>query len=314
MKVLPVIIAGGFGKRLSPMSTTERPKQFICFFDKNKYSCFQKTIQRIRTIFVIEQIAICCNLIHVEIIKQQLADINENNYILLVENDARNTFASTLFCLKFAQKIHIDTLFVSPADSFIKNDESFAKKIFNAVMFSFTRNKHILFGVKPTKACDRYGYIKIVNNAEKINNNCYYKIKLFKEKPSIDIAKSFVQSGDYFWNSGHFIFDVNTLSQDIKKYQKSAFANFKKLKLIAKDKNFYTTNSYFDNLPILPVDKAIVEKSHNFLLNKLSLEWHDIGSFEVLEILIKAGKISIPKECYLVARRDSNFLKLISNL
>ena len=314
MKVLPVVMAGGFGKRLWPISTTERPKQFIYFFDE-KYSCFQKTIQRIRTIFVTEEIAICCNHIHIEIIKQQLADINENNYILLVENDAKNTFISTLFCLKFAQRIHADTLFVSPTDSFIKNNESFAKKISNAVMFSFIENKHVLFGIKPTKACDRYGYIKIDNNnKEKINNNCYYKIKSFKEKPNIDIAKKFIESGDYFWNSGHFIFDVNILLEDIKKYQKSAFVNFKKLKLIAQDKNFYITNNYFYNLPTLPIDKAIIEKSHNFVLNKLSLEWHDIGNIETLEILIKAGKISIPKECYLVARRDSNFLKLISNL
>ena len=317
MRVLPAIIAGGFGRRLFPISTDAKPKQFIYFFDK-KYSCFQKTVQRTRIVFVTEKIAICCNKTHVEIIKQQLADINESNYVLLVENDARNTFASVLFCLKFAQKTHIDTLFVSPVDSYIENDGLFAKKISNATMFSFIKNKHVIFGVKPTEVCDRYGYIQInKNNVERIGNNRYYEIKNFKEKPSIDVAKSLVKSCNCFWNIGHFIFDVNALLEDLKKYQKSAFIDYKNMKLILKNRFSYILSGCFDNFPVLPVDKVIIEKSRNFVFNKLSFEWCDIGSFETLGALLKAGKISIPKEYYFTTKRDSNFLnflKLISNL
>ena len=294
MNVLPLIIAGGFGRRLFPLSTDDLPKQFIPFF-KHGDSSFQNTIKRIRNVFITEKIAICINQRHVGIVKKQLKKLREENYILICERASKNTFASVLLGLKLAKNLkNIDSLFVVPTDSFIENEDWFSKNIQTAILQSMITEKHVVFGVKPNNADSRYGYIKINSCKNKIFEECeFFNVDRFVEKPALVQAEKFIRQGNYFWNSGHFVFNVKNLENEVASFQSKAWQIFIEMKLIRTSKNFYATNNLFLELPNIQIDKAIVEKSKNLLCCKAEFDWCDIGSFNIIEHLVIAGKITI---------------------
>ncbi len=311
MNVLPIILCGGFGSRLSPLSSEELPKQFIPFIE-HKYSFFQKTFKRVRKVFFTEKIIICCNVKHIDLIKKQIKDINEDNYILLAEKEKRNTFPSILISLQFAKKYHSDVLFVTPSDNYIYNDDNYIKNVYTSVLHSFIYKKHVLFGIKPTRADSNYGYIQI-NDKEKIH--MFYNIKSFIEKPDVKTAKDFIKNSNYFWNSGSFVFNFDKLINDIKKHSIDMFVKYKNENFLEKKyNNLYITNDNFLNLPTKQIDKEIIEKSNNIVCQKSTFEWYDIGSFEVINHLIKKGKIQISEEYYFLIKKYKSFLKLRSSL
>ena len=289
--ILPLVIAGGFGKRLAPLSTIDLPKQFMHFFD-NEESFFQKTIKRIRKFLITEKIVICINQRHINLVKEQLKKICEDNYILICEQESRNTFASVLLGIKIAEILKADTMFVSPADSFIENEDLFCKNIQTATLQSLITERHVVFGVKPTKVEDKYGYIKINSGKSKTFEQCvFFNVDRFIEKPELAKAKQFIEQGNYFWNSGHFVFNVEKLQEEIKKYQTKAFQIADQMKLIRKNHKVYTTDDVFLTIPNLQIDRAIIEKSKNLLCCKAEFDWCDIGSFETIEYLISLRKI-----------------------
>lgn len=316
MNVLPVVMAGGIGKRLYPLSTVKKPKQFIKFFDNN-YSCFQSTISRIRKVFEMEKIVICYNKQHKKIIKEQLKCIKENNYILIEEPDVNNTFSSLILALNFARSFkNLDSLFLSTSDSFIENNNAFAKNIQYSAIYSFLSKQHIIFGIPPDKANKNYGYIKINNNNfNKLNKHTFYKVDSFVEKPNLHKARQFIKNKHYLWNSGYFMFNIKTLKQEIKKYQPKTFSILKQQMLIKYKQNEYIANELFYQTPNIQIDKAIIEKSNNILCLKANFDWSDIGTFDVIYELLKADKIKIPDEQnYLQNTFAKSFLKFKSSL
>lgn len=289
--ILPLVIAGGFGKRLAPLSTIDLPKQFISFF-KNGDSFFQKTVKRIRKFLITEKIVICINQRHINLVKEQLKKICEDNYILICEQESRNTFASVLLGIKIAEILKANTMFVSPTDSFIENEDLFCKNIQTATLQSLITERHVVFGVKPTKVEDKYGYIKINSRKSKTFEQCvFFNVDRFIEKPELAKAKQFIEQGNYFWNSGHFVFNVEKLQKEIKQCQEDAWRIFARMKLIQKSKKFYITDDVFLTIPNLQIDKAIIEKSKNLLCCEAEFDWCDIGSFETIEYLISLRKI-----------------------
>ena len=290
--ILPLVIAGGFGKRLAPLSTIDLPKQFMHFFD-NEESFFQKTVKRIRKFLITEKIVICINQRHINLAKEQLKKICEDNYILICEQESRNTFASVLLGLKAVKFLkNIDTMLVVPTDSFIENEDLFCKNIQTATLQSLITERHVIFGVKPTKVEDKYGYIKINSRKSKTFEQCvFFNVDRFIEKPELAKAKQFIEQGNYFWNSGHFVFNVEKLQEEIKQCQEDAWRIFTRMKLIQKSKKFYITDDVFLTIPNLQIDRAIIEKSKNLLCCEAEFDWCDIGSFETIEYLISLRKI-----------------------
>lgn len=315
MKVCPIIMSGGFGTRLRPLSTPECPKQFINFID-GKHSMFQNTFKRIRKIFRTEKILICCNKKHIALIEKQIKSINEDNYVILAEERGRNTFASVLAGLQFCKLVSkSDILFVSPSDSYIENDDTFIKIVYDGLLYSFLSKKHVLFGIKPTKVDNKYGYIKTNKCFEKINRHKFYDIDFFIEKPSIENIEKIFKQHECYWNSGHFIFSISELVDDIKKYSPNEFLAFKTKKFFEKkQKDLYITNENFLELPNNQIDRIIIENSKNLVCCKARIKWFDVGSFNVLYTLFKDGKFSIPKEYYHLCNFDNKFLRLMSNL
>lgn len=285
MRVAPIVLCGGVGRRLFPFSSCNLPKQFIIFF-KDGESFFQKTIRRIRKIFPTQQIIIVANKINQNLVKQQLKDIGEGNVLVLFECYNKNTFLSLVVAMMVIDD-DCDLISVFPSDHFILDEKNFRQDVLSALEISTQKKKHILFGIKPTKPDDNYGYIQIGEN-EYVDGmgNIFFKIKSFIEKPSKGVAKTKIQSDRYYWNSGIFVFNNKQLTKDVV-YQ-NKISGIKENIFIKKDDIFL--ESVAKNLPELPeisIDEAIIENNKELLCKKAQFDWKDIGNFTSLHELME---------------------------
>ena len=234
MKIAPVLLAGGNGTRLAPLSQTTMPKQFLQFFSNNK-SSFQITAKRIRHVFHNETLFIATNNIYIDIIKRQLNEINEINYTIVAEEEPRNTFPIIASITKICEQD--DVLFFTPTDLIIEDKDKLARQIQTSSMYCYLNQKHILFGIKPTSPEGNFGYIKTKISPTSFKNNTgnnvayddifntslFHEVDCFIEKPSIKTAKSFYINNNYYWNSGMFVFNQELLLQNITDYHKTIF-------------------------------------------------------------------------------------------
>jgi len=308
MRCLPVILAGGFGKRLYPLSYDNKPKQFMNILNNN-ISIFQNTLQRIRNIFKNDPIIILCNKKSLDLIQQQISAFQENNYILVIEEECRNTFASLLLVLKIIEKTKLankyTSIFVSPSDSYFGEHNSSLKNDFlESIEISDKLKQHILFG---TNICDintNYGYIHI---SKSIKNTNFFKVRKFFEKPNYKKIKSFIKKNNYLWNIGCFIFNTNQLLKDVKKYMEEDYKIYSTMDIVKYygNKNIFITDNGFAKLTKISLDKGIIEKINNCLCCKLNAEWYDIGSFETIFILLQNHKIKLSNKNYF----ETNFAK-----
>ena len=291
--VLPVIIAGGIGNRIAPLSTFEHPKQFIKFLPNNK-SLFQTTIERIKKCFN-KTIAIIINKHHIGIVKQQLREINFDNYIIICEAECNNNFVSSLLSCKFAKQNKYKHIFIFPSDHMIENENNFYVFVENAIKNTIQNDKHIICGIKPTSANIQYGYIKISKN--NIDQDDIYKVDNFIEKPPFELAIKFVENENYLWNSGMFLLNIDTFLKEVKKKQFASFQAYQQLYFTKINNKIFSFNTEICNLIIKKsIDYAIIEKSKNLLCIKAHFDWCDVGSFQILNKLLNENKISLTNE------------------
>ena len=308
MRCLPVILAGGFGKRLYPLSYDNKPKQFMNILNNN-ISIFQNTLQRIRNIFQNDPIIILCNKKSVDLIQEQISFFQEKNYILVIEEECRNTFASLLLVLKIIEKTKLshtyNSIFVSPSDSYFVDYTFNLKNDFTeSIKESDKTNKHIIFGTKIENINTNYGYIHISSN---IQNTNFFKVRKFFEKPNHKKIKSFIKKNNYLWNIGCFVFNTNQLLKDVKKYMEEDYKIYSTMDIVKYygNKNIFITDNGFLKLTKTSIDKGIIEKIHNYLCCKINAEWYDIGSFETISILLQNHKIKLSNKNYF----ETNFAK-----
>ena len=296
MIVFPVVLAGGFGERLFPFSTKELPKQYIKFLNSGE-SLFEKTIRRIRMCVKEEKIVIVCNVLHRKIVIEQMAKLSDDNYVIILEPERKNTMFSLLLALKLSEYRCPDFLFVSPSDSYIKDVLSFSKCCKNAFVFCSLSRKHVLFGIKPTEANTNYGYIEI---GEILQQHCdtktthvkdlercdFYSVKSFQEKPDRQKANEYFKSKNFLWNSGCFIFNRQALLDELQQKHSEYIDFLQKIKVVKTgDKIFEISASsvdYFNSFKNAQIDKSFVEKSKNLTCIKANFDWHDVGSFDIL--------------------------------
>ncbi len=312
MKILPIILAGGLGRRLYPISTPELPKQFIPLLNDGN-SLFQATVRRLRMNFQTETIVVLCNEAYTRIVERQLREVNDYNYSIIAEPERHNTFASVVLALKYTQQIeNTDVMLITPSDSYIENNDAFCSDVQKSCIFSYSCDKHVLFGIQPTEPNTNYGYIQINKNKSKIKmkdnySSCIFPIKQFTEKPNIEKAKCFVKNNGYYWNSGSFVLNTKTLTEDIQQLQQSTISIANEIKLSTLNGKQYLLSpdvNNFSKLPNIAFDRAIIEKAQNIVCCIANFDWVDIGSFEKLTMLIEQGKVK-----NVVARREvENYL------
>ncbi|MFT5779026.1 MAG: mannose-1-phosphate guanylyltransferase, partial [Crocinitomicaceae bacterium] len=208
-------MAGGIGSRFWPMSTPERPKQFLDILGMGK-SLLQMTFERLENVSPSENIYIVTNTVYKDMVLEQLPGINPSQ--VLLEPERKNTAP----CIAYAaSKIHAlnpdANLIISPADHLILQETNFAATI-NAAIESAENGRIATIGIKPTRPDTGYGYIEFDASLEVVPN-ATIPVQQFREKPDLDTAKEFVSAGNFYWNSGIFIWKSKTVLAALEKYQ-----------------------------------------------------------------------------------------------
>ena len=274
--IVPVILSGGLGSRLWPLSRKLYPKQFLNLI--NKTTLFQDTIKRLPT--EASDPLIICNEEHRFIVAEQLREINSNNKGIILEPIGKNTApAIAIAAMHLLNENEDPILLVLSADHLIDNNQGLLKSIRVASEIA-EQGKMIALGVQPKKPETGYGYIE-VNNSKK---NAYYDILSFTEKPNLEIAKKYLKSGPHYWNSGIFIFKASTYLKELKKYEPEIFSICKKsCSKAPKDLDFIRLNNKeFYKCPCKSIDYAVMEKTKIGVVVPFDGGWSDIGSWQSL--------------------------------
>jgi mannose-1-phosphate guanylyltransferase/mannose-6-phosphate isomerase len=280
MKIIPVILSGGSGTRLWPLSRKQYPKQFLAL-DSQK-SLLQETILRLNGVKNIESPIIVCNINHRFIVAEQLNEIDVLDSSILLEPVGRNTAPAIAAAAKYVtqqQKKDKVILIVLSADHLIRDIKAFHNAI-NVAIESAKKEKIVTFGVIPTEANIGYGYIKTF--AEKYNGT--YKVESFEEKPDQITANQYLEKGNYLWNSGMFVLDPHVLLKELSIYSNDIL-NLISLSVTnaKKDMDFIRLEAQsFIKCPNISIDYAIMEKSHKIVAVPLDAGWNDIGSWQSL--------------------------------
>ena len=279
-KLVPVILCGGFGTRLWPLSRKSFPKQFLSINKKENKSLLQKTQERINHLDYIKEPIIICNEEHRFIVAEQMREINITPTSILLEPFGRSTApAITLAAIKSLEKEEDPYLLILSSDHEIKDNDAFIKVIEEGIKYA-SNNNLVTFGIIPKSPETGYGYIKSV---DEFNFNFLKgsKIESFVEKPSKESANELIKDKRYTWNSGIFLFKAKAILNEIKKFhpeiieycQESLKDNLVDLDFLRVNKN-----SFF-NCPNISIDVAVMEKTNKGIVLPLQAGWSDIGSW-----------------------------------
>jgi mannose-1-phosphate guanylyltransferase len=261
-----IILCGGSGTRLWPISRTLMPKQFVKLF--NKQSLFQLTVER-NSEFCNKQ-KIVSNQDQYFLAYDQLNEMQVSNTNYLLEPIGRNTApAIALACLGLEQE---EIVFVTPSDHLIKNKEEYSKVVGKAKVLAKANNL-VTFGIKPTFAETGYGYIEA--DAD--------DVKAFHEKPDSDTATKYLNAGNYYWNSGMFCFKAGVFLDELKKYSPKIYeASLEAYNNSSKDTMVRIKHDDMMNIPEDSIDYAVMEKSSCVKVVPADIDWSDLGSFDTL--------------------------------
>jgi mannose-1-phosphate guanylyltransferase len=271
----PVILSGGSGTRLWPLSRRLYPKQFINLI--NDTTLFQDTILRLPK--NVSEPLIVCNEEHRFIVAEQLRQIESGNKGIILEPTGKNTApAIAIAAMNLLKENNDPILLVLSADHLIDNNK-FLKSIRIASKIA-EQGKMVTLGVQPNKAEIGYGYIEVDSSKK----NEYYNILSFTEKPNLEIAQQYLDSGNYYWNSGIFIFKASFYLKELEKYEPEIYAICKKSCIeTPKDLDFIRLdNNEFIKCPEKSIDYAVMEKTNAGVVVPFQGSWSDIGSWEAL--------------------------------
>lgn len=265
-----IILAGGSGSRLWPLSREEYPKQLLSF-DKEQ-SLLQKTFNRLCTFSKPADIVTVTNIKHYSNIKLQLNKIDSSN-VVIGEPFGKNTAPAIASTLQYfiQQGCEDDVVLIVPSDHLIKDIDGFNKTVELGKELA-EQGYIVTFGIKPTYPETGYGYIK-TEKALSVG----YKVEKFVEKPNFETAKKYLDSGNYYWNGGIFMGKISTFLNEFKKYASDIYMHLGKLDFSNSTQiNF----SVYEKMPSISIDYAIMEKSDKIALVELQSDWNDLGSWQ----------------------------------
>ncbi len=281
--LIPVILCGGSGSRLWPLSRESYPKQYLSINCDDKKSLLQKTHDRIKDIEGIQNPILICNEEHRFIAAEQMRSINVTPSSIILEPIGRNTApAIALSALKAIEKDKNSNILVLSSDHEIKNQEKFLKAIKLGLNYS-EQDKLVTFGVVPDSPETGFGYIKSKNEYNKMNVNGSEIIK-FVEKPDSKKAKEFLKDKHFTWNSGMFLFKAETIINEINKFSPEIISLCKESLLKSSyDLDFQRlSKKEFCKLPNISIDNAVLEKTDKGIVIPLDAGWSDIGSWNAV--------------------------------
>ena len=301
MNLCALIMAGGKGTRFWPLSTEDKPKQFLNLIGNE--TMIQMTVKRILPIIPMERIFVCTGERYIDLLKEQLPNLPEKN--IIVEPEGRNTAPCiALSAMVIKRYFKNSNMIVLPSDHLVKNEDEFRKIIFKGNEFLDKNKKSIItLGMKPDRPETGYGYIKY---GENIYGNIN-KVDKFVEKPNLETAKKYLNDGKYLWNGGMFLWKTDYIIEEIRKYIPETYEALHNIEEIDElrlqdyiNKNYYKTDS-------ISIDYAVLEKSNNIYVIPSEIGWDDVGSWEALDRYREkdeAGNIILGK-CKLIDSRNN---------
>lgn len=312
-----VILAGGHGTRLWPVSRKNQPKQAECFFD-NK-TLLQLTYKRILKGFKKEDIYISCGKNQFNLLNKQVK-VAKNNFIL--EPEAKGTaMAIGLACITLYKKNKNAVLAIVNSDHFIKNEKEYLRVLKLTDEIIEENPDHLaLIGIKPNYPETAYGYIELGNLFKKIAKDKVYKIKRFKEKPDFKTAEKYLKNDKFLWNPAWFVFKAETMLNLFKKHLPKHYQALKNIeqKIDTKDES-KTLSKEFKKINPISIDYGIMEKAQKMLVIPSKIKWQDIGSWDAVRDSF-AKKIQVSSENNILIDSSNNLVinknkdKLVSML
>ena len=280
-KLLPVILCGGSGSRLWPLSRKSLPKQYLSIDSKSEFSFLQTTLNRIKDLEKENEPIIICNEEHRFITAEQIRNVKIKPNAILLEPCSRNTGPAVAITALHSLSLGDDpVLLILPSDHLIKDEEEFIKSVRNAQGYA-SEGKIITFGIKAKHPATGYGYIQSESPLDG-DENSPSPIKKFIEKPDISIAKKLYIDNHFSWNSGIFMTKASTIIKELEKFCPEVIMQCKEsLKKRIQDLDFLRLGKESYSLcPNISLDKAVMEKTDLGYVFPLKAKWSDIGGWE----------------------------------
>lgn len=273
-----IIMAGGIGSRFWPYSRTQRPKQFLDILGTGK-TLLQSTYERFLKCFEKDNIYIVTNLSYIPLVKEQIPDISD--FCVLGEPSAKNTAACIAYASSKIHKINTHGLcVVAPSDHLILDETAFMHNVDEGLAYAQKHDALITLGIRPSRPDTGYGYIQYHddNGADHI-----YKVKTFTEKPTHELAQTFIDSGDFLWNAGIFIWSGSAIRAAFKELMPEHYELFNQA-----SKSFGTPDetaiiqSIYEQCRAISIDYGILEKANNVFVIPSDFGWSDLGTWTSL--------------------------------
>jgi len=269
-----IVMAGGIGSRFWPVSTTDFPKQFHDMLGSGD-TLIQKTFSRLSKLIPAENILILTNERYNDLVLQQLPMVKQEQ--VLLEPAMRNTAPCILYAsLKIQKQNPNAVMVVAPSDHWIEDEDAFSRNLQLCFDFCQKENALMTLGIQPTFPNTGFGYIEF----DKTNVNAIKKVNQFREKPDYETAKAFLDSGNFLWNGGIFIWSVKSITEAFEKFQPQMNALFQQGSEsynTDNEKEFIHTN--YEKAENISIDYAVLEKAKNVYVLPATFDWNDLGTW-----------------------------------
>lgn len=289
MERVAVIMAGGKGERLWPMSRRGCPKQFLSLCGERD-TLIESTVNRMKALTDIDKIYIVTGRDYKDITESQIPEIPEEN--ILCEPMGKNTTACIGYACQIVKKKYGDAIMmVVPSDHFIKDIEAFAADMEKCCDIAESLNTIVTLGIKPTRPETGFGYIKVNKNAPVEGKELAWKMLKFVEKPEYKVAKRYLASGRYLWNAGMFVFPVSYMLKCIKRFHPHNAACLTTIgKCIGKRNEDLITYQMFDKMEPISIDYSVMEHVRGSVTVESQFDWNDVGTWAAIPEIQKADE------------------------
>ncbi len=276
-----VILAGGAGSRFWPISSEELPKQFLDILGCGR-TLIQLTLERFNGLIPKENVWVVTAEKYREIVMEQLPEIPSGN--ILCEPCRRNTAPCICYVSWKIKKLNTKAnIVVSPSDHLVVDIQAFQSAIDDSLSFAAETDAVVTLGLKPTRPETGYGYIKADLTYSSSRKHNIFRVDEFKEKPTLEVAKEYIQSPNYLWNSGIFIWNVNTIINAFRVYEPEVSSIFEGLMpYYGTDKEQNKIDESYPQCKNISVDYAILEKAEEIFVFPASFSWSDLGTWNSL--------------------------------
>lgn len=276
-QIINVLLSGGIGSRLWPLSRKARPKQYLPIFEGE--TLFHLTAKRNHEFC--DKILVVGNKDNYLLSREALENLDIKTYQEIIEACPRNTAAAIAFAALASQPE--DILFITPSDHLIQTGEAYSKSVNRAIQLA-KEGFIVTFGLKPVQPETGFGYIEAEGE----------EVKSFREKPNLDTAEAFIKNGNFFWNSGMFCFKAGVYLEELKKFEPEVY--HQSVRVFEKGENGFLNKQLSTQIPSISVDYAVMEQSKKIKVVLSDFKWSDMGSFESIYDYLKSKGHPVDKQ------------------